>query len=246
MNVPSAMLINGQWVDAVSQGTLETFNPSTSELLGVVPAGDGPDVDRAVDAARASFDGGVWTGLKPAERQNTLWRLGELIDSAAEDIAELEVKDNGMPKAIALDMVRSGAEMFRYYAGWCTKIHGKTTDCSVPGEFHAYSLHEPIGVAGLITPWNVPFVMACMKASVALAAGCSVVMKPAEETPCSALRLGELAVAAGIPAGVLNIVTGDGETAGAALAAHPDVDKVGFYRVNGSGPQDCCCVGRQP
>ena len=152
-----------------------------------------------------------------------------MIEARTEEIARVEVLDNGMPLTMARWTVSLGAEAFRYYAGWVTKIHGQTSEISGPnGNFHAYTLREPVGVAGLIIPWNGPFIFACFKLSVALAAGCSCVLKPAKETPLNALRLGQILMEAGVPAGVVNIVTGFGETAGAALTAHPGVDKIGF------------------
>lgn len=222
------MLIGEAWEDAADGTFFDTYNPSNSELIGRVPAGNKADIDRAVAAARAAFSSGIWSRMKPAEREAILWRVADLLEKQGAEFAELEVLDNGMPLAVAKGMVQSGVAMFRYYAGWCTKIQGVSGDISVPGDFHAYTRREPVGVAGLITPWNVPLVMACMKLSAALAAGCSVVLKPAEETPLTALKLGQLLLDAGIPPGVVNIVTGYGETAGAALASHPDVDKIGF------------------
>ena len=223
------MLIGGEWVPATSGETFDVFDPATGSLLTRVPSGGQEDVDRAVRAARRSFVSRSWRGMSPAERAKILWRVAELIDQQAADIVRVEVLDNGIPLAIACWTVGIGAEAFRYYAGWITKIHGLTSEFSGPaGQFHAYTLREPVGVAGLIIPWNGPFTFACSKLSVALAAGCSCVLKPAEETPLNALRLGQILLEAGVPPGVVNIVTGPGETAGAALAAHPDVDKIGF------------------
>ena len=158
-----------------------------------------------------------------------MWRVADLIEADRESLAILETLDNGMPLPMARHLIGLGAESFRYYAGWCTKLHGLTSDISRPGmEFHAYTTREPVGVVGLITPWNVPFTAAAGKVAPALAAGCAFVLKPAEETPLSALRLGEFLVKAGVPAGVANIVTGLGPEAGAALAGHRDIDKIGF------------------
>jgi phenylacetaldehyde dehydrogenase len=228
-NVRDRMLIDGQWVPAVSGRTFEVRNPATGRVIARVPEGGKEDIDQAVQAARRSFDTRVWRGMSASERAKIMWRAADLIDSHAADIIRAEVLDNGMPQALAAWTVSLGAEAFRYFAGWVTKIHGLTSEISGPGgNFHAYTTREPIGVAGLIIPWNGPFTFACSKLSVALAAGCSCVLKPAEETPLNALRLGKLLEEAGVPRGVVNIVTGFGNTAGAALAAHPDVDKIGF------------------
>jgi phenylacetaldehyde dehydrogenase len=227
--VPRQMLIDGKWVGAASGKELEVIDPATEQVIASVPAADRADVDQAVQAARRTFQQRTWLRLPPAERAKILWRVGELIDAEAADIARVETLDNGMPQQIAQWTVALGAEAFRYYAGWVTKIHGHTADVAGPGDgFHAYTLREPLGVAGLIIPWNGPFTFACSKLSVALAAGCSCVLKPAEETPLNALRLGRILHEAGVPAGVVNIVTGLGETAGAALTEHPAVDKIGF------------------
>ena len=227
--LPSLMLIDGSWVPALSRKTFEVIDPATAEVIASIPSGDAADIDCAVMAARRAFDQRIWLRLSAAERARILWRAADLIESQSEEIARVEVLDNGMPLAMARWTVSLGAEAFRYYAGWVTKIHGNTSEISGPaGNFHAYTLREPVGVAGLIIPWNGPFIFACFKLSVALAAGCSCVLKPAEETPLNALRLGQILLEAGVPAGVVNIVTGFGESAGAALAAHPAVDKIGF------------------
>jgi phenylacetaldehyde dehydrogenase len=227
------MLIDGQWVQALSGQTFETRDPSTGEVIATVAEGDGQDIDRAVRAARAAFEDGRWSRATPAQRGRVLWRVADLIDEHAEELAQLETLDNGKPVSYASMIdVPATADIFRYMAGWATKVEGETIPLSVeymPGaEFHAYTEREPVGVCGQIIPWNFPLVMAGWKLAPALAAGCTVVLKPAEETPLTALRLGELLLEAGIPDGVVNIVPGFGETAGAALAAHPDVDKIAF------------------
>jgi len=223
------MLINGKWVDAVSGKTFPTYNPATGEVLALVAEGDREDIDRAVKAARAAFQGGPWRKMTPSERGRVIWKLADLIEKNLEEFAELEMLDNGKPLKIArVADVPLTADMFRYMAGWATKIEGNTIPISMPGKFLAYTLREPVGVIGQIIPWNFPLLMAAWKLAPALATGCTVVLKPAEQTPLSALRLGELIQEAGIPDGVVNIVPGYGETAGAALAAHPDVDKVAF------------------
>jgi len=223
------MLINGKWVEAASGKTFPTYNPATGEVLARVAEGDREDIDRAVKAARAAFETGPWHKMSPSERGRAIWKLGDLIQENLEELAELEMLDNGKPLKIArIADVPLTADMFRYMAGWATKIEGNTIPISMPGKFLAYTLREPVGVVGQIIPWNFPLLMAAWKLAPALAAGCCVVLKPAEQTPLTALRLGELIQEAGIPDGVVNIVPGYGETAGAALAAHPDVDKIAF------------------
>jgi phenylacetaldehyde dehydrogenase len=230
---PRKMLINGKWVNAVSGKTFPTYNPSTGEVLAHVAEGDREDVDQAVKAARKAFDDGPWRRLSASERGRLIWKLADLLESHTEEFAYLESLDNGKPLTIARAAdVPLAVDLFRYMAGWATKIEGNTIPISVPytpgAKYLAYTLREPVGVAGQIIPWNFPLLMAAWKVGPALAAGCTVVLKPAEQTPLSALRLGDLIMEAGFPEGVVNIVPGYGETAGAALAAHPDVDKVAF------------------
>jgi phenylacetaldehyde dehydrogenase len=227
------MLINGKWVESVSGKTFPTYDPSTGEVLANVAEGDREDIDLAVKAARAAFDRGPWRRMTPSQRGKLMWKLADLIDAHLQEFAELEALDNGKPMTVARAAdVPLAAELFRYMAGWATKIEGSTIPLSVPytpgARYHAYTVREPIGVVGQIIPWNFPLLMAAWKLGPALATGCTIVLKPAEQTPLSALRLGELITEAGFPDGVVNIVTGYGETAGAALAAHPDVDKIAF------------------
>jgi phenylacetaldehyde dehydrogenase len=223
------MFINGKWVESVSGKTFPTYNPATGEVLARVAEGDREDIDLAVKAARAAFEAGPWRKMSPSERGRAIWRLGDLLEKNLEEFAELETLDNGKPLKIArVADVPLAVDLFRYMAGWATKLEGNTIPFSKPGRYHAYTLREPVGVVGQIIPWNFPLLMAAWKLGPALAAGCCVVLKPAEQTPLSCLRLGELIQEAGIPDGVVNIVSGYGETAGAALAAHPDVDKVAF------------------
>jgi phenylacetaldehyde dehydrogenase len=227
------MLINGRWAPAASGKTFDVFNPATGEVIAKVPSGDTPDIDEAVRAARAAFEGGPWRALTVSKRGQLLWKLADLLEARTEDFAELESLDNGKPLTIARAAdVPLAVDLFRYMAGWATKIEGTTIPISVPyaegAKFFAYTQREPIGVVGQIIPWNFPLLMAAWKLGPALAAGCTVVLKPAEQTPLSALLLGELICEAGFPKGVVNIVTGLGETAGAALAAHPGVDKIAF------------------
>lgn len=226
------MLIGGEWEDAASGKTIDVFDPASENRIAVVPAGEAADINRAVAAARHAFDGGPWPRMAPSERSKLLWKLAELIEANGQKLTEVEILDNGMPLNPAGGMaVPLAAGMFRYYAGWPSKILGDTIPVDPPMsgvEVLTYTRKEPIGVVGQITPWNYPLGMAAMKLGPALAAGCTVVLKPAEQAPLSALILGELIQDAGFPPGVVNIVTGFGETAGAALTAHPDVDKVAF------------------
>lgn len=230
---PRPMLIGGEWLFAASGKTFQTFNPANEEVLAEVAEGDAEDIARAVRAARRAFEHGAWRKMTASERGRLLWRLGELIDANAEELAMLETLDNGKPLAVARGAdVPLAAELMRYMAGWSTKIEGSTIPLSVPytpgAQYLAYTLREPVGVVGQIIPWNFPLLMAAWKLGPALATGCTVVLKPAEQTPLSALRLGELVMEAGFPPGVVNVVPGYGPTAGAALAAHPDVDKIAF------------------
>jgi phenylacetaldehyde dehydrogenase len=230
---PRKMLINGHWVDSVSGKTFPTYDPSTGEVLASVAEGDSADIDLAVKAARKAFETGPWRKMSASERGRLIWKLGDLIDQNLEEFAFLESLDNGKPLTVARAAdVPLAAELFRYMAGWATKLEGNTIPLSVPytpkAKYLSYTLREPIGVVGQIIPWNFPLLMAAWKLGPALATGCTIILKPAEQTPLSALRLGELICEAGFPEGVVNIVPGYGESAGAALAAHMDVDKVAF------------------
>jgi len=227
------ILINGKWVDAASGKTFPTYNPATGEVLARIAEGDKEDIDRAVASARAAFEQGPWRRLTASERGRLIWKLADLVEENLEEFAKLETLDNGKPLKIArVADVPLVVDVLRYMAGWATKIEGNTIPISVPyapgAKFFAYTLREPVGVVGQIIPWNFPLLMAAWKLGPALATGCTVVLKPAEQTPLTCLRLGELIQEAGFPDGVVNIVPGYGETAGAALAAHPDVDKVAF------------------
>jgi len=230
---PRQLFINGQWTDAASGKTFETPNPATGATLANVAEGDAEDIDRAVQAARKAFDEGPWSRMTPSERGRIIWRIGDLILQNAEELAQLESLDNGKPYAVALAAdVPLAADLFHYMAGWATKIEGNSINISVPympgANFHSYTLREPVGVVGQIIPWNFPLLMAAWKLGPALAAGNTVILKPAEQTPLTALRLAGLIAEAGMPDGVVNVVPGYGETAGAALASHRDVDKVAF------------------
>jgi phenylacetaldehyde dehydrogenase len=203
------------------------FDPATGQAIAAVAEADKADVDDAVKAARRAFETGPWSKTSPQDRSKLIWKLADLLEKHADEIAQLEALDNGKPIRDARNVDLPGSyEILRYMAGWATKINGETITVSAPGSWHAYTLREPIGVVGQVIPWNFPLMMAAWKIAPALAAGCTIALKPAEQTPLSALRLGQLVQGAGFPDGVVNILTGFGETAGAALAAHPDVDKV--------------------
>ncbi len=225
------LFIGGEWVDSTHGETLAVFDPSTGrEIARVVEASDA-DVDRAVAAARAAFDDGRWTGLAPYQRQRIIEKLADLLEAEMDAFAELESIDNGKPKGASFGYdLPTSIRTLRYVAGWATRMSGEQVDpAAMPsGAFHAYVRREPVGVCAQIVPWNFPLMMAVQKIAPALAAGCTIVLKPAEQTPLTALRLGDLVAEAGIPAGVLNIVTGNGHTAGDRMVRHPDVDKVAF------------------
>ena len=220
------LLIDGQWVDAESGKTFNTPNPSTGQTLAEVAEGDQADIDKAVAAARRAYEG-KWSKLSARDRGRLLYKLSQLIEEHAAELASLETQDNGKPikESLYVDLPQV-AENFEYFAGWTTKIEGETIP--VPGKMFNYTLREPVGVCGQIIPWNFPLLMAAWKLAPALAAGNTVVLKPAEQTPVNAMELGKLIQEAGFPDGVVNIVPGYGETAGAALAAHPGIDKVAF------------------
>lgn len=221
------MLIDGQWRDAASGKRFETHNPATGELLATVAEGDAEDINLAVAAARRAFEG-PWSKVKPYERQMLLLRLADLVEKHFDELSALDTVDMGAPLSRTRAYRGRALGMLRYYAGQATAIHGETIENSLPGEIFSYTLKEPVGVVGAIIPWNGPLTATIWKIGPAIATGCTVVLKPAEEAPLTSLRLAELCLEAGIPAGVVNVVPGYGETAGAALASHPDVDKVAF------------------
>ncbi|MGV8675564.1 aldehyde dehydrogenase family protein [Pseudomonas aeruginosa] len=227
------MLIGADWVDAASGNRMNLRNPATGEPLASVPSAAALDVDRAVQAARQAFDNSAWSRTRPRDRQNLLWRLADLLERDAQMLAELECLNNGKSAQIARIMdVQLCIDFLRYMAGWATKIEGSTVEPSLPlmpdGDFHAFIRREAVGVVGAIVAWNFPLLLACWKLGPALATGCTVVLKPADETPLSALKLAELVLEAGYPAGVLNVITGTGLNAGTALTSHPGVDKLTF------------------
>jgi aldehyde dehydrogenase (NAD+) len=221
------LLIGNKWVDALSGKTFPTINPATGETIAQVAEADAADVDKAVGAARTAFEKGAWRKMSASQRGQLMYRLADLVEKNMEELAQLESLDNGKPYQVALaaDLPLTIA-CYRYYAGWADKIQGKTIP--VQGRYFCYTKHEPVGVVAQIIPWNFPLLMQAWKLGPALSCGCTVVMKPAEQTPLSALRVAELALEAGFPEGVLNMLPGYGPTAGAALARHMDVDKVAF------------------
>jgi aldehyde dehydrogenase (NAD+) len=221
------LLIDGQWVEAASGKTFASINPATGEVLATVAEGDAEDIDRAVAAARRAFDG-PWSKIKPFERQLMLLRLADLVERHFEELSMLDTLDMGAPISRTFGTRQRVLGMLRYYAGMATALHGETIENSLPGEIFSYTLKEPVGVVGAIIPWNGPLGASVWKIGPALATGCTVILKPAEEAPLTPLRLGELILEAGVPPGVVNIVPGFGETAGAALATHAGVDKIAF------------------
>ena len=228
---PPRLFIDGEWHEAVRGGTIDVIDPATGETIAISAEGASEDIDKAVAAARRSFDSGVWRGMSGAERSRIIWRFADLIDANAEELVELEVRDNGMPTAFAQYIVSISAEWFRHFARLAANVFGRNASNMISGQqdsFHAYSARQPVGVVGLITPWNGPLGLFALKVGPALASGCSAIVKPAENTPLTALRVAELALEAGVPPGVLNVVTGYGHVAGAALTHHPDVDKISF------------------
>jgi aldehyde dehydrogenase (NAD+) len=225
--------IDGKWVPSVSGKTFDTIHPATEEVVAQVAEGDKADIDLAVKAARKQFDGGEWSRMDARDRGRLMYKLADLLEENAEELAGLETLDNGKPirdsRAADIPLV---IDCIRYYAGWADKIHGSTIP--IRGNHFCYTKREPVGVVGQIIPWNFPALMTAWKWGPALAAGCTIVMKPAEQTPLSCLRMARLAQKAGIPDGVINVVPGYGPTAGAALVAHPGVDKIAFTGEGGT------------
>lgn len=231
----SGHFIDNRWLGP-DGATLAVENPAYETEIGRIAAGTAREVDLAVAAARRTFESAAWTGMAAAERERLLLRLADLIEANRDEIAAIETLDNGMPFAISRQMaVGSAISAIRYNAGWARRMNGETAPVSVPGNWHGYTSHVPLGVAALIVPWNAPFAITCNKISAALAAGCTVVLKPAELAPMSGLRLAELVAEAGFPAGTVNVVTGTGAQAGAALVAHPGVDKISFTGSTATG-----------
>ncbi|WP_374763265.1 aldehyde dehydrogenase family protein [Yunchengibacter salinarum] len=233
LDAGQGLLIGGEWLAAADGAMLETPNPATGAMLARVPRGGAADVDKAARAARRAFEDGAWPALMPAERERLILKLADLVETHADTLAELESLDNGKAKGLARAVDVAGAVNYlRYMAGFATKIEGRSIQPSINAipnaKFHAYTTPEPVGVVGQIIPWNFPFLMAIWKLAPALACGCTCVLKPAEETPLTALYLGKLVGEAGFPPGVVNVITGLGTEAGAAITEHPEIDKVAF------------------
>jgi aldehyde dehydrogenase (NAD+) len=220
------LLIDNKWVDPVEGGSFDAINPATGEPITQVAAGAAADIDRAVKAARKALESGPWSRMDAADRGRLMFTLADLIEKNAEDLAALESLNAGKTINDSRGDMQGVVNTLRYYAGWADKIEGRTVP--VRGSFLSYTLRQPVGVVGQIIPWNFPLLMLAWKWGPALACGNTVVMKPAEQTPLTALRVGELAIEAGFPPGVINLINGFGETAGAALVVHPDVDKIAF------------------
>jgi len=229
LNREHLLFIDGAWVPASGGATFDSINPANEQLLGRAARANTGDVDAAVDAARRALNKGPWARMTGAERARLLWRVGDLIDAHTEELAQLESLDQGKPLAVARSAdVPGSAETFRYMAGWATKFTGATIPVGAPGDFQTYTVKEPVGVVGQIVPWNFPLAMAAWKLAPALAVGCTVILKPAENTPLSTVRLFELMEEAGFPKGVVNLLTGYGAEAGVAMVSHSGIDKIAF------------------
>jgi len=226
----STLLIDGEWRGTRSGRVFASLNPATGERLGDVTAGDAEDIDAAVAAARAAFEDRRWLGMPYPRRAKIMFDIADRIEAATDELAVNEVRENGMPLPMARATIANGAQAFRYFGGWIGKIHGQTGEIGAGDAFHGYTLREPVGVAALIVPWNGPFMLACHKLAPALAAGCTAILKPAEDTSLNTLNL-----EAGVPGGVVNVVTGLGAVAGQGLAEHPDVDKISFTGSTATG-----------
>lgn len=221
--------INGKWADANSKQFIDVINPANGKVISSISDANQTDLDTAVKTARTAFEGPDWGEMKPTQRMRIIHKFGDLLEQNLEELAYLEMMDNGKPLSLTTSVdIPASAGALHYYAGWADKINGRTINMNMPGEYHAYTLREPVGVVGLIVPWNFPLVMAAMKLGPALAAGCTCILKPAEDTSMTALRIAELGTEAGLPDGVLNVLTGYGHSIGAAIAAHPGIDKVAF------------------
>ncbi len=228
LDADKRLLIAGDWTDASSEALIDVVNPADGARISGISDAAQQDVDKAVAAARAAFESGPWPEMKPGERSRLIYKIADAMEARAEDLAQLETLDNGKPINFARSDVAASIGAIRYYAGWADKIHGSTHNVNMPGDFHVYTLKEPVGVVALVVPWNYPLVMAAMKLGPALASGCTSILKPAEDTSLSALLLGQIMLDAGLPEGVVNIVTGYGHTVGAALVNHPGIDKIAF------------------
>lgn len=242
LKIPKRLLIGGEWVDSSAKTRLSVIDPATGETVTDIAAADAQDVDRAVDVARTALEDPSWSAMRPAARERVIHRFADLVEQNAGWLAEIECLDNGKSRKLAERVdIRGGIDFLRYMAGWPSKLTGETVPVSFPrpreGDYSAWTRREPVGVVGAIVPWNFPILMALWKIGPALAAGCTVVLKPAEDTSLTALALGQLALDAGLPPGVLNVITGHGAEAGAALAAHPGIDKIAFTGSTAVGRQ---------
>ena len=236
LNKEHTHFINGTQMPSSGKGRIDVINPATGTVISSISDATKSDVDSAVSAARTAFESDEWRNMPPAQRANLLSKYADILEAHADELAMLEVLDGGKPLMLAKPVdVMATVGAFRYYAGWADKIHGQTHNTNMPGDNHVFTVKEPVGVAALIVPWNYPLVMAGMKLAPALAAGCTCVLKPAEDTPITALRIAELAKEVGFPDGVFNVITGYGRTAGALLAEHPDIDKVAFTGSTATG-----------
>lgn len=233
--VASSLHIDGEWVGAHSGEGFPSLNPATGEHLGEVSAAGASDVDAAVRAARAAFEERRWLGIPYPQRAKIMFDIADRIEAAIDVLAASEVRENGMPLALARGSISNGAQSFRYFGGWIGKIHGQTGEIGAGDAFLGYTLKEPVGVAALIVPWNGPFMLACHKLAPALAAGCTVILKPAEDTSLNTLNLARIVQEAGVPPGVVNVVTGLGSVVGQALADHSDIDKISFTGSTATG-----------
>lgn len=235
LDAQQQILIGGDWSKASGDATIDVVNPADGKTISAIGDSAPEDVNRAVRAARAAFEEGPWATMKPSERSRIIYRIADLMEARAEDLAQIETLDNGKPINYARGDVAASIGAMRYYAGWADKIHGSTHSVSMFGDFHTYTIKEPVGVVALVVPWNYPLVMAAMKLGPALASGCTAILKPAEDTSLSALFLGQIMLEAGLPEGVVNILTGYGHTVGSALVNHSGIDKIAFTGSTATG-----------
>jgi phenylacetaldehyde dehydrogenase len=229
------VLIGGDWIASIENEMIDAINPADGKKISAISESGREDVDRAVRAARLAFEEGSWATMKPGERSRLIYCIADLMESRAEDLAQIETLDNGKPINYARGDVAASIGAIRYYAGWADKIHGTTHNVNMFGDFHVYTIKEPVGVVALVVPWNYPLVMAAMKLGPALASGCTAILKPAEDTSLSVLLLGQIMLEAGLPKGVINIITGYGHTVGSALVNHPGIDKIAFTGSTATG-----------
>ena len=235
LDAKQKVLIGGDWSASSGDGMIDVVNPADGKSISAIGDSGTEDVDRAVQSARHAFEEGAWATMKPGERARLIYRIADLMEDRAEDLAQIETLDNGKPINYARGDVAASVGAMRYYAGWADKIHGSTHNVNMMGNFHVYTIKEPVGVVALVVPWNYPLVMAAMKLGPALASGCTAILKPAEDTSLSVLMLGQIMLEAGLPEGVVNILTGYGHTVGSALINHPGIDKIAFTGSTATG-----------